>query len=70
MVILDMQLYCLIFYTVDVDDPLTDPNTTGDPYKTLFVARLVSYCASYYQFFNIVIRLVFHNGTQSTIDVK
>jgi len=21
-------------------DPLTDPNTTGDPYKTLFVARL------------------------------
>jgi len=26
-----------------VDDPQSDPNATGDPYKTLFVARLVSY---------------------------
>jgi hypothetical protein len=24
------------------DDPQSDPNATGDPYKTLFVARLVS----------------------------
>lgn len=24
------------------DDPSSDPNVTGDPYKTLFVARLVS----------------------------
>lgn len=55
---------------MDVDDPLTDPNTTGDPYKTLFVARLVSFCAFYYQSFNIVIRLVFHIGSKSTIDLK
>lgn len=24
------------------DDPNKDPNVSGDPYKTLFVARLVS----------------------------
>lgn len=24
------------------DDPSNDPNVSGDPYKTLFVARLVS----------------------------
>ena len=29
-----------------VDDPQSDPNATGDPYKTLFVARLVSYFAT------------------------
>jgi hypothetical protein len=34
--------FCIIFYFVD--DPQSDPNATGDPYKTLFVARLVSFC--------------------------
>lgn len=29
----------LFFYA---DDPNNDPNISGDPYKTLFVARLVS----------------------------
>jgi hypothetical protein len=24
------------------DDPTNDPNVEGDPYKTLFVARIVS----------------------------
>jgi hypothetical protein len=32
----------LIFKFFYVDDPQNDPNVTGDPYKTLFVARLVS----------------------------
>jgi hypothetical protein len=26
----------------DTDNPSEDPNISGDPYKTLFVARLVS----------------------------
>lgn len=32
----------IIFYFCWTDDPSSDPNATGDPYKTLFVARLVS----------------------------
>lgn len=33
------SLFWFFFYA---DDPQSDPNATGDPYKTLFVARLVS----------------------------
>lgn len=35
--------YLNIFLCFNVDDPHNDPNISGDPYKTLFVARLVSY---------------------------
>lgn len=30
------------FFETFADDPQSDPNATGDPYKTLFVAGLVS----------------------------
>ena len=33
--------FCCICF--NVDDPHNDPNVSGDPYKTLFIARLVSY---------------------------
>ena len=32
-------VFVCVFYA---DDPNNDPNISGDPYKTLFVARLVS----------------------------
>lgn len=35
---LNLEFY-FCFYA---DDPNSDPNISGDPYKTLFVARLVS----------------------------
>lgn len=38
-----------IWYFWMVDDPNNDPNASGDPYKTLFVARLVSYAACWFQ---------------------
>jgi len=31
-----------VFFAVCADDPNNDPKVSGDPYKTLFVARLVS----------------------------
>lgn len=30
-----------MFAISDADDPSNDPNISGDPYKTLFVAKLV-----------------------------
>jgi U1 small nuclear ribonucleoprotein len=38
---------CCFSLCFNVDDPHTDPNISGDPYKTLFVARLVSYIFQY-----------------------
>lgn len=39
---------------LNVDDPQSDPNATGDPYKTLFVARLVSFfVASFTNYFEL-----------------
>lgn len=35
-------IYGVWFNIFNADDPHKDPNATGDPYKTLFVARLVS----------------------------
>lgn len=38
-----MSLGCFSYICFSADDPHNDPNVSGDPYKTLFVARLVSY---------------------------
>lgn len=35
------------------DDPTNDPSVTGDPYKTLFVARLVSRTSYMFIKFNL-----------------
>lgn len=32
-----------MFATFHADDPSNDPNVSGDPYKTLFIAKLVSH---------------------------
>lgn len=29
---------------VDIDKPADDPEAVGDPYKTLFISRLVCIC--------------------------
>lgn len=40
----ESYILCLfdIIFSSCADDPHNDPNVSGDPYKTLFVARLVS----------------------------
>ena len=38
----DLKLQFDIYFFCLSDDPNNDPNASGDPYKTLFVARLVS----------------------------
>lgn len=38
-----MFLGCFSYICFFADDPHNDPNVSGDPYKTLFVARLVSH---------------------------
>lgn len=53
-------LYIILFCPITVfflflpDDPQKDPNVTGDPYKTLFVARLVSCMFQIYYFLYIL----------------
>ena len=46
----------MLFSKFYADDPHKDPNITGDPYKTLFVARLVSHwffiCFISFSFYN------------------
>lgn len=36
------MLPCFPYICFCADDPNNDPNISGDPYKTLFIARLVS----------------------------
>lgn len=40
------------------DDPNSDPNISGDPYKTLFVARLVSNTVFYIIFLDFLLKLI------------
>jgi len=46
-----------VFFVVYADDPNNDPKVSGDPYKTLFVARLVSVllilCKFYFLWFTL-----------------
>lgn len=36
------KFFADFYVTIYADDPNNDPVVSGDPYKTLFVARLVS----------------------------
>lgn len=35
----------LLTYHIALDKPADDPEAVGDPYKTLFISRLVSACS-------------------------
>lgn len=70
-------LVYLCFITINfADDPSNDPNVSGDPYKTLFVARLVSiiiiinYLQNFWWFFKLLILLYAFYISRTTRQLK